>query len=537
MIRTPQLLLAAAMMLTAPALTADGPQRAAADEGGGVPPASTERLDQPPVPEPEAAAKLSQPVWVERNGFVSVQVNVGSDGSNVVGDAANEPSIAVDPNAPLRMAIGWRQFDSVASNFREAGWSWSADGGRSWAERETLDNGVFRSDPVLASDAEGRFYYYSLVSRPEILCDMFISENRGESWFGPIEAYGGDKAWFAIDSTGGPGHGSLYLAWTQASNEFGTRTFVRSFDRGLSYTEPVATLPTPTWGTLAVGTEGELYIAGNADYDYDRFVVKRSFDASDPGAPPYFDTFFVDLGGAQGYGGSSGSSPNPVGLIGQVWIVADHSDGPNRGNLYLASSVNPSGPDPHDVHFARSTDGGETWSEPLRIHPDGRNVWQWFATMSIAPDGRLDVVWIESLEPFPPNVGELYYARSFNGGVSWTQPVAVSPPFDSWLGWPQQDKLGDYYHMVSDLVGADLAYAATFNGEQDVYYLRIGDTDCNGNGVADGIDLRLGLVDCNDNGLIDRCEIAAGTAEDGDDDGVIDACRIAPRHPGRRLSP
>jgi hypothetical protein len=157
--------------------------------------------------------------------------------------------------------------------------------------------------------------------------------------------------------------------------------------------------------------------------------------------------------------------------------------------------------------------------------------------MSIAPDGRLDVVWVESLDSEAPNVGELYYARSFNGGVSWTQPVAVSPPFDSWLGWPQQDKLGDYYHMVSDLVGADHAYAATVNGEQDVYYLRIGDTDCNGNGLADGIDLRLGLVDCNDNGLIDRCEIAAGTAEDGDDDGVIDACRIAPRHPGRRLSP
>jgi len=366
---------------------------------------------------------------------------------------------------------------------------------------------------------------------------MFISEDRGESWFGPIAAYGGDKAWFAIDSTGGPGHGSLYLAWTQASNQFGIRTFIRSFDGGLSYTEPLATMPTPTWGTLTVGTEGELYIAGNANYDYDRFVVKRSFDASDPGAPPNFDTFFVDLGGAQGIGGSSGSSPNPVGLIGQVWIVSDHSDGPNRGNLYLASSVNPPGADPQDVHFVRSTDGGESWSEPVRIHSDDRNAWQWFATMSIAPDGRLDVVWIESLEPYPANVGELYYTASYDGGLSWAPAVAITPPFDSWVGWPQQEKLGDYYHMVSDLVGADLAYAATFNGEQDVYHLRIGDTDCNRNGVGDADDIAAGLGDCNGNLLIDRCEIAAGTAEDGDGDGVIDACRIAPRRPGGRISP
>jgi hypothetical protein len=45
--------------------------------------------------------------------------------------------------------------------------------------------------------------------------------------------------------------------------------------------------------------------------------------------------------------------------------------------------------------------------------------------------------------------------------------------WNSQLGWPNQNKIGDYYHMVSDLNGADLAWAATFNGEEDVYYVRI----------------------------------------------------------------
>jgi hypothetical protein len=50
---------------------------------------------------------------------------------------------------------------------------------------------------------------------------------------------------------------------------------------------------------------------------------------------------------------------------------------------------------------------------------------------------------------------------------------ALSPPFDPHVGWPQQEKIGDYYDMVSDSTGVHIAYAATFNGEQDVYYLHL----------------------------------------------------------------
>ena len=57
-------------------------------------------------------------------------MNVNAAGLNIVGDAANQPSIAVDPTAPNRMAIGWRQFGSVFSSFREAGRAYSRDGGQ-----------------------------------------------------------------------------------------------------------------------------------------------------------------------------------------------------------------------------------------------------------------------------------------------------------------------------------------------------------------------------------------------------------------------
>src|SRR5262249_35829419 len=66
-----------------------------------------------------------------------------------------------------------------------------------------------------------------------------------------------------------------------------------------------------------------------------------------------------------------------------------------------------------------------------------------------------------------------YYASSTDGGVTWSPNEQASPVWDCTLGYPTGRKIGDYYHMVSDETGADLAWAATFNGEEDVYFMRI----------------------------------------------------------------
>src|SRR5262249_28291487 len=122
-------------------------------------------------------------------------------------------------------------------------------------------------------------------------------------------------------------------------------------------------------------------------------------------------------------------------------------------------------------------------------------------------NGRIDVVWNDTRNTGVQNVSALFYSYSTNGGATWSANEQLSPTWDSFIGWPQQNKIGDYYHMTSDRVGANLAWAATFNGEQDVYYLRIGDYDCNGNGVGDSTDVALGTSrDDNGNGIPDECE-------------------------------
>src|SRR6266481_1692719 len=95
--------------------------------------------------------------------FISFQVNVDASHQNILGDAANEPSIAVDPTNPSRMTIGWRQFNTVNSNFRQGGWGYTTDGGMTWTFPGVLENNVFRSDPVLNSNETGQFFYLSLL--------------------------------------------------------------------------------------------------------------------------------------------------------------------------------------------------------------------------------------------------------------------------------------------------------------------------------------------------------------------------------------
>ncbi|TMQ73086.1 MAG: T9SS type A sorting domain-containing protein [Candidatus Eisenbacteria bacterium] len=96
--------------------------------------------------------------------------------------------------------------------------------------------------------------------------------------------------------------------------------------------------------------------------------------------------------------------------------------------------------------------------------------------MSVSPNGRIDAVWNDTRGSTDSTKSALDYSYSVDGGVTWSANEQASPKWDSTIGWPRQNKIGDYYHMISRNDGTDLAWAATFNGEEDVYFLRIPST-------------------------------------------------------------
>src|SRR6266511_893273 len=151
-------------------------------------PEPLEKYEMPPayIYRLESSPRMVSPY----GSFVSYQVNVDANGNNIVGDAANEPSISVN----------------------------TTDGNTTWTFPGVLQNGAFRSDPVTNSDETGNFFYLSIFVGT--FCgDIWRSTNGGQAWAlrsPQAGAHSGDKEWFTVDKTpASMGQGFQYQFWTQ----------------------------------------------------------------------------------------------------------------------------------------------------------------------------------------------------------------------------------------------------------------------------------------------------------------------------------
>ena len=416
--------------------------------------------------------------------FTSIQVNVDASGQNILGDAANECALSVNPLDGSKMTVAWRQFNDVTSNFRQGGWGYTTNGGTSWTFPGVLENGVFRSDPVTNSDEVGNFFYLSLQSNVQqsFFCDdLWRSLNGGQSWTllsGEKGAGGGDKQWLTIDKTSGPGHGFQYQADDGINCSGGGVQFQRSTNGGVTWQAPITIPNSPIYGSLDVDTNGNVYVGGEGST---QFFCERSSNAQIATQTPTFDRSTpVNMGGFLGSGGING-----IGLDGMLFLAVDRSGGATNNNIYMLASIVPNGRSTTDVMFVRSTDGGLTFSTPKKVNDDvvNPNKWHWFGTFSVAPNGRLDAVWYDTRNAANNTDSQLFYSWSTDAGVTWAPNVAVSNSFNPSEGYPNQSKIGDYITIVSDNTGANVAYSATFNfnasraqHEQDVYYVRVAPT-------------------------------------------------------------
>jgi len=169
-----------------------------------------------------------------------------------------EPTIAVDPHNSSIIVAGAQDLRLRAvGEHRWHGYYRSTDQGLTWTSSllpgypgdisvqglaSSLHHSNTTSDPVLAFDRAGNLYYAGLVfnisttspDRPVAFVAKYVNDGATYAGVTLVQGVSADKEWIAVDTTGGPNDGNVYLAYDASPKKnanFAT-IFTRSTDGG-----------------------------------------------------------------------------------------------------------------------------------------------------------------------------------------------------------------------------------------------------------------------------------------------------------------
>ncbi|AEE50122.1 glycosyl hydrolase BNR repeat-containing protein [Haliscomenobacter hydrossis DSM 1100] len=361
-----------------------------------------------------------------------------------------EPSIAISP-VDSNIVVAGAILDRVY---------YSSNGGITW-KKKTLTSpfGVY-GDPVLLADAKGDFYYAHLSDPsgrsggdPTWLDRIVVqkSTDNGVNW--SPGTYAGlhhpkdqDKHWLAVD----PRDNSIVMTWTEF-DKYDSREpkdksrilFARSSDGGKTWGNEASLSQlegdcldddnTTEGAVPAIGPNGEIYVAW-------AYANKIYFDRSLDAGKTWLAT---DKVVAEQPGGWTFDIPGIFRANGLPITATDLSSGPNRGTIYVNWCDQRHGSNDTDVWLAKSTDGGNTWSAPLRVNNDGAGNHQFFTWLAVDPvTGYLYVVFYDRRN-HEDDKTDVYLAYSKDGGKTFVNAKISQSPF-----LPTKDVFfGDYNHL------------------------------------------------------------------------------------------
>jgi hypothetical protein len=270
------------------------------------------------------------------------------------------------------------------------------------------------------------------------------------------------------------GSGNVWAGYYRSTN--GGATWSNSLVPGYPADQSSAGSASPTQGSCAAAGDPTQSFdgAGRLYYGFICFNRAKPTNGSiyvaryDGDGANYVRTVRVERG-----------TPSVFGLFqDKINVVADQSVGtPTAGNVYVAWARYPGQSANNVLYFSRSTDGGVTFSRPIRLTQGLAE--EQFADMAVGPQGAVYVTYREIAHQAPTE-NRIQIVRSTDGGQSFSAPVTVASidPFDSTDFGP--DTCGDGpFACASGLTYARFsslsAVAADTSGVHIVWSARDGD--------------------------------------------------------------
>jgi hypothetical protein len=323
-----------------------------------------------------------------------------------------------------------------------------------------------------------------------------VSNDRGLTWGAPRQiASPGTGQWdaqIAVDPVDGR---TLYASWLQ--NGKSDTVVAKSTDSGATWTVVVADRTNAGTDKPILAVRGpDVYVVFNhaqkiwAAYSHDGGQTftqsqinpngKLGWSLAGGGTiTPNGHVFFAWAGYKQ-----NGGAKGPVNLFvskstdgGATWTntVLDVSGAPPAcpefscgwaylgaqavltsdaaGNLYALWNANASDKAPNRIYFAKSANGGATWSAKADVSTAAAGKHHAFPAIAAGANGDVRISWMDTRAGAGLDRWNTYYRASTNGGASWSAEVDVSTyvagysyVFADGFRFP----FGDYYEMDID---------------------------------------------------------------------------------------
>jgi hypothetical protein len=313
---------------------------------------------------------------------------------------------------------------------------WSLDGGVNWTGFDNPPFGGNSGDPVSVIGVDGRLYENYITN--SYGQGVAVSTNNGVNWtnhtIAPNPGQVADKNHYMVDKTPtSPYVHRSYCAWTDFGGATDGEVVLRystNFGQVWSSNINVSGTLTPLGSAFAqgnniqTGPNGELYVI-YAIYDAnwtdgeDAIGFSKSTDGGVTWTHlrAYNQVNFGIRGNL--------SSKNGIRVSSFPSMSVDRSGGPRNGWIYITwpqrAGVLPAGNSP-DIVLIKSSDGGATWSAPVRVNDDPLNnskdqYYPWCTVDQVT--GQLMLIFYDSRD-VPNNQAEVFMATSVDGGTTFT---------------------------------------------------------------------------------------------------------------------